>query len=104
MPDLANLDPVTIVGTVGAIASVSSFTPQAWKTIKARSTEGLSAVMYGLTCLSFASWTTFGILKGEWTLIIPNALCLALALFIFVLILLPQHKTEAVAETIDPTA
>ncbi|WP_188762738.1 SemiSWEET family sugar transporter [Sandarakinorhabdus glacialis] len=97
------MDTITIVGTIGAIASVASFTPQAWKTIKTRSTDDLSAGMYGLTCLSFAMWLTFGILKGEWTMIIPNAACLALAAFIFVLILLPAHKTEKVAETLDPT-
>lgn len=97
------MDIVTLVGTVGAIASVTSFTPQAWKIIRSRSTEGLSARMFALTCLSFASWTTFGILKSEWTLIIPNALCLALALFIFVMIILPEPKTAAVAEAVDPT-
>lgn len=98
------MDIVTIVGTIGAIASVSSFAPQAWKTIRARNTDGLSTAMYGLTCLSFACWSTFGILKGEWTMIVPNLLCLALALFIFWMILLPPDKTEKVAETIDPAA
>ncbi len=96
------MDIVSIVGTIGAIASVGSFTPQAWKTIRARNTEGLSAMMYGLTCLSFACWSTFGILKGEWTMIVPNLLCLALSLFLFAMILLPPDKAEKVAEAIDP--
>jgi MtN3 and saliva related transmembrane protein len=98
------MDIVTIVGTIGALASVGSFAPQAWKTIRARNTDGLSALMYGLTCLSFASWSLFGILKGEWTMIIPNLLCLALASFLFVLILLPPQRTAEVAERVDPTS
>lgn len=96
------IDWVTIVGTIGACASVASFTPQASKIIHERSTKGLSLAMFALTALAFAAWTTFGVLKGEWTLIIPNAICLCFALFILGMIALPQRKTEEVAEAIDP--
>lgn len=93
---------ITVAGTIGAMASVASFTPQAWKIIRSRSTEGLSLGMFALTCLAFASWTSFGLLKGEWALIIPNAICLCFALFILAMIALPERKTQEVAETIDP--
>ena len=96
------IDWVTIVGTVGALASVASFTPQAWKIIRERSTDGLSLGMFALTSLAFAAWTTFGILQTEWTLIIPNAICLVFALFILGMIALPARETEKVAETLDP--
>jgi MtN3 and saliva related transmembrane protein len=96
------MDWATVVGTVGAIASVSSFTPQAWKIIRERRTEGLSLAMFALTTLAFVSWTTFGILKSEWTLIVPNAICLALAAFILVMIALPAGKTRKVAKRLDP--
>lgn len=99
-----SFDWITVVGTIGACASVASFTPQAWKIIRERSTKGLSLAMFALTCLSFASWTTFGLLKGEWTLIIPNAICLMFAVFIFGMIAMPARKTEKVAETLDPAA
>ena len=59
-------------------------------------------ILSALTALAFAAWTTFGILKGEWTLIIPNAICLCFALFILGMIALPQRKTEEVAEALDP--
>jgi MtN3 and saliva related transmembrane protein len=97
-----NVDWITVTGTIGATASVASFTPQAWKIIRDRSTGGLSLRMFALTCLAFAAWTTFGVLKSEWTLIIPNAICLCFALFILAMIALPQRKTEEVAETLDP--
>lgn len=97
-----NIDVTTVVGTIGASASVASFTPQAWKIIRNRSTEGLSLGMFALTSLAFAAWTTFGVLNSEWTLIIPNAICLVFALFIFGMIALPARKTEEVAEKLDP--
>ncbi|WP_301750286.1 SemiSWEET family sugar transporter [uncultured Erythrobacter sp.] len=96
------IDWVSIVGTIGACASVASFTPQAWKIIRERSTKGLSLAMFALTALAFAAWTTFGVLKSEWTLVIPNAICLCFALFILGMIALPQRKIEEVAEAIDP--
>lgn len=98
------LDWITVTGTVGAMASVASFTPQAWKIIRSRSTEGLSLGMFALTCLAFAAWTSFGLLKSEWTLVVPNAICLCFALFILAMIALPDKKTEKVAETIDPVS
>ena len=58
--------------------------------------------MFALTTLAFAAWTTFGILQGEWTLIIPNAICLVFAAFILVMITLPARETRKVAEKLDP--
>lgn len=98
------IDWTTVVGTIGACASVASFTPQAWKIIRERSTKGLSLAMFALTTLAFTAWTTFGVLKGEWTLIIPNAICLIFAVFILAMIALPQRKTAEVAETLDPNS
>lgn len=96
------IDWTTVVGTIGACASVASFTPQAWKIIRQRSTEGLSLAMFALTCIAFSAWTTFGVLKGEWTLIVPNAICLIFALFILAMIALPARRTREVAEALDP--
>ena len=97
------MDWTNIVGTIGATASVASFTPQAWKIIRSRSTEGLSLGMFALTCLAFLSWTIFGVLQSQWTLVIPNAICLCFALFIFVMIAMPDRQTREVAEKLDPT-
>jgi MtN3 and saliva related transmembrane protein len=97
------VDTATIIGSLAALCSVTSFTPQAWQIIKSRRTEGLSAAMYALTAVGFSLWTLFGVMKGEWPIIIPNAICLLLSGFILVLILLPPQKTEAVAEALDVT-
>lgn len=95
-------DPATIVGAVAAAASVASFTPQAWKIIRERRTQGLSAGMYALTAFGFLCWTVYGVLRGGWTIIIPNGICLLLSAFILAMILLPPRKTRAVAERLDP--
>lgn len=96
------IDWTSVAGTIGACASVASFTPQAWQIIRSRSTEGLSLGMFALTSLAFAAWTTYGVLQAEWALIIPNAICLCFALFILGMIALPERKTAKVAEALDP--
>lgn len=98
------MDMATLVGTLAAVCSVTSFAPQAWKIIRERQTEGLSAMMYALTVTGFALWTGFGVMKQEWPIIIPNAICLLLSAFILVLILLPQKQTAAITEKLDLTA
>lgn len=95
---------VTLVGALAATASVASFSPQAWRIIRTRSTEGLSAAMYSLTVIAFALWLGFGILKSEIAIIVPNALCLLLSAFILGMIFLPTRKAAVVAEAIDPIA
>lgn len=96
------VDTVQIIGFCAAAASVASFFPQAWKIIKSRKTDDLSARMYGLTSIAFALWLTFGIARGEWALIVPNALCLVAALFILTMIVASGKTTAAVAEKLDP--
>jgi MtN3 and saliva related transmembrane protein len=98
------MDITAWIGGLAAVASVTSFAPQAWRIIKDRRTDGLSPAMYGLTCLAFALWIMFGVGKGEWAIIVPNTICLGLAGFILVLILLPRRETEKVAAALDVTA
>jgi MtN3 and saliva related transmembrane protein len=97
------METVTIVGYLAAICSMTSFTPQAWKIIKTRDTNSISAPMYALTVLGFALWLTFGLMKAEWPIIITNGVCLLLSAFILLMTVLPGAKKEAVADAIDPT-
>jgi MtN3 and saliva related transmembrane protein len=94
----------TIVGTIAATLSVVSFTPQAWRIIRTREVKGLSRLMYALTALGFTFWTAYGVMKGDWPIIVPNIICLALTLFIFVMLILPADKRDHVAEAIDPAS
>jgi MtN3 and saliva related transmembrane protein len=85
-----SLNWVQTIGILAATASTASFAPQAWKILLTRDVKGLSKSMYALTALGFALWLSFGILKGEWALIVPNAICLILSAFILIMLILPQ--------------
>ena len=91
-----------IIGTLAALCSITSFTPQAWKIIKSRRTADISARTYALTCTGFALWAAYGIYLGAWPVIVTNAICLVLAGFILTMKLLPQRKMDKVADAIDP--
>ncbi|TPK04945.1 hypothetical protein FJ872_26830 [Mesorhizobium sp. B2-5-9] len=98
------MEKVTLIGSLAALCSMSSFAPQAWKIIRTRDTAGISAWMYAITVVGFALWLTFGMIKGEWPIIVTNAVCLALATFILVMRVLPSSRKEMVADAIDPSS
>ena len=94
---------IDIVGIMAAIISTASFVPQALKIISSRKVDGLSAGMYALTAFGFSLWLLFGILKQEWALIVPNAICLVAATFIFFMIIVSKHTRDKVADVITPS-
>lgn len=90
------------IGSAAAACSTASFAPQAWKIIRTRDTSAISAKTYVLTVAAFLLWTSYGWLRRDWALILPNAICLVLAAFILTMKHLPQHRKDAVADTLDP--
>jgi len=54
--------------------------------------------MYAITVMGFGLWLAFGFLKGEWPLIVSNAVCLILSGFILMMKLLDRPQKEAVAD------
>lgn len=97
------MDAVTIVGALATLCSTISFVPQAWKVIRTRDTSSISQGMYAITVVGFALWLGYGVLLGQWPLIVTNGVCLLLAAFILTMKLLPKHQKEQVAEALDPT-
>jgi MtN3 and saliva related transmembrane protein len=98
------MDVATMIGALATVASTVSFTPQAWKIIKSRRTDDISARMYIVTVVGFSLWTAYGVLLRQWPLIVTNGLCLALSGFILTMKLLPQRDKNAVADVLDPDA
>lgn len=96
------LDAPTLVGAAATAASIASFTPQAWKIIRTRDTKSISAGTYALTVAGFALWFAYGVLLGQWPLMLTNAICCGLAGFILLMKLLPARDKAAIAEAIDP--
>ncbi len=101
---MSAFQPIQIVGILAAIASTASFAPQAWRIIATRDVEGISKGMYTLTVAAFALWLGYGVMLGDFALIVPNALCLAMSAFILTMVMLPGRKREAVADTIESAA
>lgn len=95
---------VATIGAFATVASITSFTPQAWKIIKTRDTSSISTRMYVLTVIGFRLWLVYGALQGQWPLVVTNGICLALSAFILVMKLLPSEAKNSVADAIDPSA
>ncbi|NTE63890.1 hypothetical protein FY134_23310 (plasmid) [Agrobacterium fabrum] len=73
------MDAGLLVGYLASICSVASFIPQVWKVVKTGDTAAISARMYVLTVIGFALWTGFGLLRGEWPIILTNSICFCLS-------------------------
>ena len=98
-----HLNAVTVVSLFAATLSMVSYVPQAWAIIRSRSTDGVSLKMYLITVAGFVTWLAYGILQGQWAIIVQNVICLFLSAFILTMKLLPQRDKEKVAEALDPT-
>ena len=99
---MTNLDIAThLIGAAAAVASTASFAPQAWKIIRTRDVSGISARMYLLTLSAFALWLCYGVIKGDWALILPNGICLALSGFIYTMLRLSPRSRNTVADLIE---
>ncbi len=98
-----HLNAVTVVSLFAATLSMVSYVPQAWAIIRSRSTDGISLRMYLITVAGFVTWLAYGILLGQWAIIVQNVICLCLSAFILTMKLLPQRDKEKVAAALDPT-
>jgi MtN3 and saliva related transmembrane protein len=96
------MDLAALFGWLATLASTVSFVPQAWKIIKTRETADISRRMYLITVFGFACWTAYGVLLGEWPIIVTNSICLTLSGFILIMKLLPRREKDTVADALDP--
>ena len=69
----------TIIGLLAAIATTSSFLPQAIKTIKTKNTLGISLGMYSIFSFGTLLWFIYGIMDHDWPIIIANGITLIFA-------------------------
>lgn len=67
------------VGYLAALLTTSSFVPQAVLTLRTRDVSGISLAMYGAFTLGVALWLLYGLVSGQWPVIVANAITLALA-------------------------
>jgi MtN3 and saliva related transmembrane protein len=91
------------IGMVAATLTIISFVAQVWKIVKTRDTRSLSTPTWVLSTIAFAIWVVYGVLLRAAPIIIPNAICLALAASILALKVMPSAKRDAVADKIEGT-
>ena len=92
---------IMAIGFGAALCSTVSFVPQAWRIVRTRDTSALSAPMYVITTIGFLLWLIYGIMKGEWPLIITNAICFLLAGFILAMTLASPKQKAAVSDALQ---
>lgn len=68
-----------LLGYVAAVLTTVAFVPQAWKTFRTHDVSGISTGMYTVFTAGVASWLGYGILNGDWPIILANGLTLVLA-------------------------
>jgi len=76
---------ITAIGFLAATCSVISFVPQVLKIWRERDATNVSYRMYVITVTGFSLWLLYGILLGQWPIMIANALCLSLSATILAL-------------------
>lgn len=93
-----------IVGYVASAFSIAAFVPQVWKLIKERDTRSLSTPMWIAEVVTFALWSTYGVLLGQLPIIITNVACGLMAAFILMMKLVSRPTRDKIADTVDPAA
>jgi len=68
-----------ILGYVAALLTTVAFVPQAWKTFRTHDVSGISTGMYAAFTAGVASWLAYGVLNGDWPIILANGVTLVLA-------------------------
>jgi MtN3 and saliva related transmembrane protein len=66
------------VSAIAAVLTTAAFVPQALHIIRHKETKAISLVMYVAFATGVAFWLLFGILIGNWPIMISNGITLAL--------------------------
>ena len=71
-----------LVSALAATLTTAAFVPQALHIIRHKETRAISLFMYVSFAAGVALWLLFGVIIGNWPIIVSNAITLVLALAI----------------------
>ena len=74
------MDLTGIIGLAAGFLTTIAFVPQVTKVWRSKSAKDVSLKMFIAFSIGVALWLAYGIMLGEWPIIITNAVTLALAL------------------------
>ena len=78
-----------LIGGLAALLTTAAFVPQALHSYKTRDLSGISLPMYSVFTLGVALWLIYGLLLGNWLIIIANAITFVLSSFVLFLKIKP---------------
>jgi MtN3 and saliva related transmembrane protein len=67
------------LGFIAAILTTGSFLPQIIKLIRERKTQGISVIMYCMSCTGNFLWVVYGFWANSWPVIISSSISFLLA-------------------------
>ena len=70
------------IGYAAAFGTTISFLPQAVKTIRTKDTSGISLLMYTCFTLGTLLWLIYGVLSGQYPVVMANAITFLFAVTI----------------------
>ncbi len=79
------MNSVTLLGFVAAACTTASFVPQVMHSLRTRDTRGISLGMYAVFTAGIALWLVYGVLLGDWPIIVANGITLALCAAVLLL-------------------
>jgi MtN3 and saliva related transmembrane protein len=80
------------IGFIAALLTTGAFVPQVFKTLKTKSTDGLSLTMYMSMFVGIMLWLFYGIKIQSISMIVANVVTGGLTLSILVMIILHKKK------------
>jgi len=83
------------LGYLAATLTTGSFVPQAWHTFRSSELAGISVGMYSAFTVGVALWLGYGLMLGEWPIIVANAITLGLAATILTRTVLARRAAAA---------
>jgi MtN3 and saliva related transmembrane protein len=90
-----------IIGLIGGTGTTVSFLPQVYKVFKHKKTENLSPIMFCIHTTGVLSWIVYGILIGNYIIIMFNAVTFLLCLAILGFMINERINVEPDVDTLD---
>ena len=91
------MDLTSLLGTAAAVATTVGYVPQAYRTIRTRSTASLSLPAYLLLFAGSVLWVAYGLFSHTWSIAISNGIIAVLAGIILALKIIAKPGDEAAA-------
>ena len=81
------------IGIFASAFTATSLIPQLLKILREKKSEGMSFVMLAVLFVGLAFWIYYGILQGDWIIIVSNSFALAINILTAILMWVyrPRH-------------